>query len=61
MITIGPYIPVLRTKAGEFRALKELSEIAINNINPLFDFHRLPLNDDKPFSEHIENICNKLV
>ena len=63
MKALGPYIPILRPKAGELKALKELSKSTINKINPFFDFHKPPLikSERKPFDEHIENICNKLI
>ena len=61
MKTLGSYIPILRPKGGELKALKELSKSTIGKINPFFDFHRLPIGQEKTFNEHIEGICKKLI
>ncbi len=64
MKTLGPYIPILRTKTGELQALKELAKTTIGKINPFFDFHRPSLAKRKkkePFNKHIEDTCRKLI
>ena len=64
MKTVGPYIPILRTKTGELQALKELAKTTIGKINPFFDFHRPSLTRQKkkkPFNKHIEDTCWKLI
>ena len=39
---LGPYIPIMRPKEGELKALQMLSEDTRNQITPFFDFHRPP-------------------
>ncbi len=53
------YVPVLRTKRGEFFAIRDLSEVARSRIMPFFDCHRqTPLEIDKgiTFDRHIKKI-----
>ena len=62
MNIIGPYIPILRPKEGELKALKNLSDHTISKITPFFDFHRPPIVNKKrkPFFNHIEDTCRKI-
>jgi hypothetical protein len=53
------YVPIMSPKQGEFRAIKELSQEALDRITPLFDIHRISLKGgekDKTLDKHIETI-----
>src|SRR5579871_6112228 len=52
------YIPILRTKSGELKGIKNLTEKALNRITPLFDFHRP--KDSKNLQKQIDDVIDKL-
>lgn len=56
------YIPALKAKRGEFRAVRSLSITARRQILPLFDVLPVPMNwntgrPSKTLEAHLDNIC----
>lgn len=55
------YVPILKGKAGEFGALRELSENSRDAIAPFFDVPRIPLNSDGKPARTVDKHLNKFV
>lgn len=56
------YVPILKGKAGEFGALRQLEMPALSLIKPFFDVARIPLDgDDQPsrtVDQHLDNFVS---
>jgi hypothetical protein len=60
------YLPLLKSKAGEFKALAKLNPKLKNKIVPLFDITRMEYDheeDAKPktFEDHLQKFCKKVI
>jgi hypothetical protein len=58
-MSIEHYFPILKGKAGEFRALRELTAAVRDHITPLIDVARVPVVDrPKPLELHLNKTIN---
>ncbi len=59
------YVPVLRTKEGEFRALEALAASVSASVIPLFEVSKAPINQKaglpKPEHKHIDDVSRDVI
>jgi len=60
---IKNYVPILRPKQGELQAILELNEDTRGEITPLFDIHRISIQDakkKKTYDDHFDKVVVNL-
>ena len=61
MFQYNHYVPVLKGKQGEFRALAKLSPKAIKNLTPLIDVPRISQKSRKALDKHLDDVAHAII